>query len=1362
MSKPKQERISFGKIKEVIDPPNLIEIQTKSYEEFLQRFTEPDKRLKMGLQAVLSEHFPIESYDGQIRLEYDSYEISPPKTSDFASIRAGETYSASLYVKFRLKCGDYTADENVYMGEIPMITDRGTFVINGAERVIVAQLHRSPGICFEKTRHANGKDIFSFRIIPDRGSWLEVQFDTSDLMYVFLDRRRRRRKFLATTFLRYLGYESDRSIVEQFYTIQKLSLADVAGDELEYLIPFEDVKHGDDKQGRKATIIAKAYEPLSLATIKKMLELGITEIEVIDQREEETLVKTLKKDLAHDRESALREIFRKFRPGDPSSVQQAATALDRLFKEERKYDLTRVGRYKINQKLGLDVPEDVRLIQPIDFLTAIKYLLRLKHGEGQVDDIDHLGNRRVRAVGELIANQCRVGLARTERLVKERMTLCDTTRNDITPSKLINPKALSAVVRDFFGRSQLSQFMDQINPLAELTHKRRLSALGPGGLNRDRAGFEVRDVHPSHYGRICPIETPEGPNIGLINSLCTYARIDEYGFIETPFRRVRQIEHKDAEGNVIDTEVVVTNEVEYLTADKEEYHLIAQANNPIDNDNGQGHFVHSRVTARERGEFIEVDPRRVEYMDVSPKQIISIAAGLIPFLEHDDANRALMGANMQRQGVPLMVNQAPLVGTGIEAKCARDSCAVVCATAPGIVASATAEYVVTTPDGQLPVSPQRWLSAPESVRTDPDKGIYVYQLRKFMRSNASTCINQKPIVSRGDTVKAGDVLADGPCTDGGELALGRNVLVAYMSWYGYNFEDAIIISERLVQEDAYTSIHIEEFEEKARDTKLGPEEITRDIPNVGDDALKNLGSDGVVRIGAEVKPGDILVGKITPKSEIDLAPEERLLRAIFGEKAADVKDTSLRVPPGTTGVVMDVRVVRSAAPGAPAVDVEKESQKQRKKVDAEYDRDKDALIEQLTSKLSDRLLGEKIPLEVTRAGTNEVIIPANRKITKTLLRKLAVYHDQIEMNESPVRNQIFEIINAYSARFDDLDEERDRKLDQIEAGAEMDPGVVTEVKVYIATKRKLGVGDKMAGRHGNKGVCSRVLPIEDMPYLEDGTPVDIILNPLGVPSRMNVGQVLEAHLGVAAKALGFKVATPVFDGIDESKIWEYMNQAKQVPGFTWVGDGKDGTVAGKSRLIDGLTGEYFHYPVVVGYTYMLKLNHLVADKVHARAVGTYSLVTQQPLGGKAQHGGQRLGEMEVWAMEAYGAAYALQEFLTVKSDDVQGRTRIYENIVKGDNSLEAGTPESFNVLIKEMQALCLNVQPLEKKDRENAPQTTDDFFQLLADGDDLEDEELFGDNEDDDFADDFDDPEEADDDSDEDDGTEEDDDDSEM
>ena len=753
MSKPKQERISFGKIKEVIEPPNLIEIQTKSYEEFLQQNTEPKHRLKMGLQAVLSEHFPIESYDGNIKLKFVSYRVEESKSTDFAAIRSGDTYSASIYVKFKLDInnGEYTTEEDVYMGEIPMITERGTFVINGAERVIVAQLHRSPGLCFEKTRHSNGRDIYSFRMIPDRGSWLEVQFDTSDLMYVFLDRRRRRRKFLATTFLRYLGYETDRQIVEQFYTIQKLKLSSISGEELEYLVPFEDVTYGKDTDERKATIISKAYEPLSAATIRKMQELGIKQIEVIDQREDEILVKTLKKDLAYDRESALKEIFRKFRPGDPPTVQQATTALDRLFKDPKRYDLTRVGRYKINQKLGLDVPEENRLIQPIDFLTALKYLLNLRRGkEGyQVDDIDHLGNRRVRAVGELVSNQCRVGLARTERLVKERMTLCDTTKNDITPSKLINPKALSAVVRDFFGRSQLSQFMDQINPLAELTHKRRLSALGPGGLNRDRAGFEVRDVHPSHYGRICPIETPEGPNIGLINSLCTYARIDEYGFIETPFRRIKHIAKKGKK-----PETIVTNEVEYLTADKEEYHLIAQANNELDEDNGKGHFVKPRVTAREHGEFVEVDPSRVEYMDVSPKQIISIAAGLIPFLEHDDANRALMGANMQRQGVPLMVNQAPLVGTGIEAKCARDSGSVIVAKAPGIVASATAEYIVTTKDGELPVSSNTWLSDPESVKTEPDKGIYNAMNKGITHKGTRNCLIGKDEKWNDESVNA--------------------------------------------------------------------------------------------------------------------------------------------------------------------------------------------------------------------------------------------------------------------------------------------------------------------------------------------------------------------------------------------------------------------------------------------------------------------------------------------------------------------------------------------------------------------------------------------------------------------------------
>jgi DNA-directed RNA polymerase subunit beta len=936
---------------------------------------------------------------------------------------------------------------------------------------------------------------------------------------------------------------------------------------------------------------------------------------------------------------------------------------------------------------------------PEDFLAAVRYILKLKKGEGVIDDIDHLGSRRVRAVGELLANQCRVGLARTERLVKERMTLFDVNIEGMTPQKLINPKALSAVVRDFFGRSQLSQFMDQTNPLAELTHKRRLSALGPGGLNRDRAGFEVRDVHPSHYGRICPIETPEGPNIGLINSMCTYARINEFGFIETPYRKVKNGK--------------VTNEIEYLTADQEENYLIAQASNVIDK---AGRFENERIDARERGEFIESTPAEVHYMDVSPKQLVSVAAGLIPFLEHDDANRALMGSNMQRQGVPLLVSESPLVGTGLEGKAARDSRAVVVSEADGIIAAATAEIIITTADGKLPVSDEKFLSEPESVKTNVAKGIFAYPLRKFMRSNAGTCINQKPIVKLGQKIKKGQVLADGPNTENGELAIGRNVLVAFMPWNGYNFEDAIVISERVVKDDVYTSIHISEFDVAARDTKLGPEEITRDIPNVGEEALRNLDHDGIIRIGAEVKPGDILVGKITPKSETELAPEERLLRAIFGEKAADVKDTSLRVPSGCNGIVQDVRVSSHGLAKKRAEKVDPvELKKQLKKINDEHKKKADKLTDDLTEKLSDILLGEKIPLDVVNAQTGEIIIPANRKITKTLLRKLASVHDHIEIDPSPIRNKIVEIINSFEGRFQELDTDRERKLDSLESGDEVDPGVIKEVKVFIAAKRKLSVGDKMAGRHGNKGVVATIVPEEDMPYLHDGTPVDICLNPLGVPSRMNVGQVLETHLGVAAKALGFKVATPIFDGIKENIIWDFMSEAKKVDGvkmvgggekarerkpnepegrgYTWIGDGKDGSTAGKSTLYDGRTGEAFHNPVVVGMIYMLKLGHLVADKIHARAVGPYSLVTQQPLGGKAQYGGQRFGEMEVWALEAYGAAYTLQEILTVKSDDVQGRTRIYEAIVKGDNNLEAGTPESFNVLIKEMQSLGLDVRP---------------------------------------------------------------------
>ncbi len=1108
------ERLYFGKFEEVIDPPNLIEVQSRSYDEFLQKDVSPGDRSDSGLQAVFREVFPIKSYDEAIELDFVSYDIEDPKITSLDSLRHSESFSAALYVTFKLKDETGNKKERVYMGELPMMTRRGTFIINGAERVIVSQLHRSPGICFETSQHLNGKMLHSFRIIPDRGSWLEVQFDTNDLLYVYLDRRRRRRKFLATTFLRVLGYPTDRDIVSHFYSIENLALnSKIDEAELGHKVPFEDILDGE-------LVIAKAYEPLTAGIVKQLLALGQKKLEVIDGREDEILLKSLRKDPAKDEESALKDIYRKLRPGDPPTASNARALLKRLFFDAKKYDLTRVGRYKINQKLGIGVDSDQRIMVPEDFLAAVRYILKLKKGEGVIDDIDHLGSRRVRAVGELLANQCRVGLARTERLVKERMTLFDVNIEGMTPQKLINPKALSAVVRDFFGRSQLSQFMDQTNPLAELTHKRRLSALGPGGLNRDRAGFEVRDVHPSHYGRICPIETPEGPNIGLINSMCTYARINEFGFIETPYRKVKKGK--------------VTNEIEYLTADQEENYLIAQASNVIDN---KGKFEQERIDARERGEFIESTPDEVHYMDVSPKQLVSVAAGLIPFLEHDDANRALMGSNMQRQGVPLLVSESPLVGTGLEGKAARDSRAVIVSEADGIVAAATAEIIITTTDGKLPVSDEKFLSEPEIVKTNVAKGIFAYPLRKFMRSNAGTCINQKPIVKVGQKIKKGHVLADGPNTEDGELAIGRNVLVAFMPWNGYNFEDAIVISERVVKDDVYTSIHISEFDVAARDTKLGPEEITRDIPNVGEEALHNLDHDGIVRIGAEVKPGDILVGKITPKSETELAPEERLLRAIFGEKAADVKDTSLRVPSGCTGIVQDIRVSSHGLAKKRAEKVDPvELKKHLKKINDEHKKKADKLTDDLTEKLSDILLGEKIPLDVVNAQTGEIIIPANRKITKTLLRKLASVHDHIEIDPSPIRNKIVEIINSFEGRFQELDTDRERKLDQLESGDDVDPGVIKEVKVFVAAKRKLSVGDKMAGRHGNKGVVATIVPEEDMPYLHDGTPVDICLNPLGVPSRMNVGQVLETHLGVAARALGFKVATPIFDGIKEQDL----------------------------------------------------------------------------------------------------------------------------------------------------------------------------------------------------------------------------------
>jgi DNA-directed RNA polymerase subunit beta len=1260
------ERINFGKIKEVIAPPNLIELQTSSYKDFLQADASPSKRKNLGLQAVFTEVFPIESYDGKCVLDFHSYEIGEPKVDWLECLREGLTYGAPLYVTFLLKEEKAAKEEKVFMGELPLMTPQGTFVINGAERVIVSQLHRSPGLAFEATQHPNGKTLHSFRIIPDRGSWYEAQFDTSDLLYVYLDRKKRRRKFLTTTFFRALAYldaegkgkdnqdknrGTDEEILKLFYEVEEFSVKEAEKrEDLPNKVLIEDAVDQE-----KGLVVARAFEPLSKAVVKQIAELGVNKIKVVDTTLDDGIViKCMKKDPAKNEEEALKDIYRRLRPGDPPTAANARALIKRLFFDPKRYDLGRVGRYKINQKLGIK-GGDSRVLTKTDLVAATKYLLRLKKGEGTLDDIDHLGSRRVRTVGELLANQCRVGLARTERLVKERMTLFDQGVEPMSPQKLINPKALSAVIRDFFGRSQLSQFMDQINPLAELTHKRRLSALGPGGLSRDRAGFEVRDVHPSHYGRICPVETPEGPNIGLIASLATFARINDFGFLETPYRKVEN-------GRV-------TDRLDYLTADREESFVIAQANSPIDD---KGKFTTDRVVCRGKGDFIDVEPARVDYMDVSPKQLVSVAASLIPFLEHDDANRALMGSNMQRQAVPLLVTEAPLVATGLEERVARDSQAVIVADEPGKVASLTGNQIIITRDGKLPEGKKK-------IKHDPDKGIFVYPVRKFMRSNAATCINQKIVVKKGESVKKGQVIADGPCTQGGELALGRNVLVAFMPWNGYNFEDAILVSERIVKEDVFTSIHIDEFEVSARDTKLGPEEITRDIPNLGDEALKNLGPDGVIRVGAEVKPGDILVGKITPKSETELAPEERLLRAIFGEKAADVKDTSLKIPSGTYGIVMDVKVSAKKESDGDAKASIGEEKRHAKEVEEEFRKKTDELREQLTEALSNILLGEKIPLDVVNSETGEIIIPANRKITKTLLRKLAQVYDRIEIDPSPIRNKINEIIGSFKKKFDDAQMQYDEELERAESGEGVESGVVKSVKVYIASKRKLSVGDKMAGRHGNKGVVAKIVAEEDMPFLADGTPVDIVLNPLGVPSRMNVGQVLETHLGWAAKLLGLKFATPVFDGIKEKEIRAYLKEAK-LPEH------------GKTRLIDGRTGESFDQEIVVGSIYMMKLGHLVADKIHARAVGPYSLVTQQPLGGKAQYGGQRFGEMEVWAMEAYGAAYTLQELLTVKSDDVQGRTRIYESIVKGDNSLEAGIPESFNVLVKEMQSLGLDVK----------------------------------------------------------------------
>jgi DNA-directed RNA polymerase subunit beta len=1046
---------------------------------------------------------------------------------------------------------------------------------------------------------------------------------------------------------------------------------------------------GNEKKGSSEEPLAPALESLNMELLTALKQAGVSSIAVVDTSElGSSFVRCLQRDPTSSTEDALKEIYRRLRPGDPPNVSNARQLFKRLFFDVRRYDLGLVGRHKINQKLA-DIfqllkiappAEAVRTLAKEDLVAGTAYMMKLQNENGPEDDIDHLGRRRIRTVGELLQNQCRVGLVRTERLVRERMTLFDMNAEEVTPSKLVNPKALAGVIRDFFGRNQLSQFMDQTNCLAELTNKRRLSALGPGGLSRERAGFEVRDVHSSHYGRVCPIETPEGPNIGLISSLALYGHINRFGFIETPYRRV-----KDGR---------VTDEIDFLAADVEERYVIAQANAPLDD---KGRFANDYVLSRHRGDSGEHPAKDVQYMDVSPKQLISAAAGLIPFLEHNDANRALMGSNMQRQAVPLIRAEAPYVGTGLEGVAARDSRAVLMADRDGIVASATAERIIVTPDGKLPED----AAEQALVRT--------YQLYKFMRSNASTIINQRPVVRTGDRVKAGDVIADGASTDGGELALGRNVKVAFMPWRGYNFEDAIVLSERLVKDDVYTSIHISEYDIVARDTKLGPEEITRDIPNVGEEALRNLDSEGAVRIGAEVKAGDILVGKITPKSETELAPEERLLRAIFGEKAADVKDSSLVVSGGCSGIVMDVRIERRVDPTKEKMS-RQEIRRQIKEAGNAHKTQLGETLDELADKLADILLGSKLTVPVyssERAGGGE-IIPADRKITKVMLKRLAQNYDSYTMAEGPAKDQIDDVLKAFRIRIRDITMRRDETIERLEKGDGSDPGVIKSVKVYVASKRRVSVGDKMAGRHGNKGIVAKVVPVEDLPFMADGTPVDIVLNPLGVPSRMNVGQVLETHVGWAASVLGLKIASPVFDGMNEKRIHELLREAMQVKveemGWSVTAEGRvvdgagrdrsEGFVAddGKTRLFDGRTGAPFAQRVMVGQIYMLKLDHLVVNKIHARAVGPYSLVTQQPLGGKAQHGGQRFGEMEVWALEAYGAAHTLQEMLTVKSDDVVGRTKIYESIMRGDNTLEAGTPESFNVLMREMMSLCLDVR----------------------------------------------------------------------
>ena len=1221
------QRVNFGKLPQIMDLPKLVDIQTKSFSDFLQINRPKNKRENKGLQEIFKSVFPIESSDRTYRLEFVNYSLARPKYEIKECLRLGVSYAAPLKLTLRLRSKGEIKEQEVYLGELPLMTETGSFVINGDERVVVSQLHRSPGISFEENVHPSGKRLFSARLIPYRGAWIELVFDINDVLFVVIDRRK---KALATTLLRVFGYEKDENILAAFCGLERIS--PLSSSKLRKLLgrtlacPITDPATGQ--------IIADRFEKLSEAVIKRLGGASRIEKLLLLKRDVPEILNTLTKDRTQTKEEASIEIYRKLRPADPATPEAASALIERLFFDPKRYDLGKVGRYILNRKLKLKHGLEERLLDLETLNSAIRALIDLKAGVGKIDDIDHLGNRRVRTVAELLQNQFRIGLARLERTVRDRMAIYDL--ENMTPHSLVNSKLVSTVIKDFFGRSQLSQFMDQTNPLAELTHKRRLSALGPGGLSRERAGFEVRDVHYSHYGRICPIETPEGPNIGLIASMSTYARVNEFGFLETPYRKV-------VNGKV-------TDKVEYLSADVEDDKIVAQANEPLDK---KGRFINKVVACRYLADFPKMPRNKVEYMDISPCQLVSVAACLIPFLEHDDANRALMGSNMQRQAVPLLQPEPPLIGTGLEARVAADSGTMLAAESAGGVKYVQADKVIIDNT--------------------------TYNLKKFIRSNTNTCINQRPIVKVGQKVKAGQVIADGTATREGELALGRNILAAFMPWRGYNFEDAILISEKVIKEDIYTSIHIEEFEIEARNTKLGDEEITRDIPNVGEDALKNLGANGIVRTGSEVAAADILVGKIAPKSETELSPEEKLLRAIFGEKAGNVRDASLTVPPGIEGIVVDTQVFsRKEARGKSKQEIEN-GIKQTKEIKDYYQSQIREAKKEKAKKLSKLLLGQTVAKDIVDSKTGRTLISQKKAITAKKLDKIKPKDfPKIKLKNSARQEQIKKAVEFYADQINNLIYEQDRAIDRIKRGDELPPGVLKKVVVYVATKRRLSVGDKIAGRHGNKGVVAKILPEEDMPFLPDGTPIDLVLNPLGVPSRMNVGQLLETQLGWAAKALGLTIASPVFDGVREEQIKEQMQRA-------------DLPQDGKITLYDGWTGEPFDQRVSAGYIYMMKLIHLVDDKIHARSIGPYSLVTQQPLGGKAQFGGQRFGEMEVWALEAYGAAYTLQELLTVKSDDVVGRTRVYEAIVKGEAAFHPGTPESLNVLIKELQGLGLNV-----------------------------------------------------------------------